>query len=503
MRKFAELEERDFEKIYRFLALMSILCIVLAWVLPLSAPIAEISAVISPGSMWIGALAAPAIFVIVVLAYTCGYFLQSLISCRGRFKRRADTSTYEAQTRFFSSRIAFPSLVILATIHLALGIASHTVLYELLEPMYHGLLFYVALIFILSFASSIVGVVMWFLPLGRILSYKTVASGAFIIMIAAWVYGVYGGFGGVSGLYGAILIAIYAVLAAVVINQTHLSKSYHGTIVSRITNSARGYNLLLVALLIPIAAIAFFIAAVVFTGLKIAFRSLLFYFFGNVAQNSEQGSMIDEMGLTKAYNMFVYDVPDATMSYEFYLAVIFAILCVGVIIFLVVCRTEQMKIIIGKIKKWISDVLDFLFSLFDPSSEIRTGKTYVFESYKDVEKKIKHRGDVGSARIHDPEHSYRAFLAHLEALPEGEKRVRYAYSTFAISLRHQGLGVKKSDTPRQIAQRISTDRRFEHISGITEAFEKVSYAERELSREDYEMTMNTLLPLVRSVLPHT
>ena len=74
--------------------------------------------------------------------------------------------------------------------------------------------------------------------------------------------------------------------------------------------------------------------------------------------------------------------------------------------------------------------------------------------------------------------TYREFCGELNSLKTDEERLTFSYVVMVELLRELNPSLSRTDTPRELAEKIRSSISLDEIDSITDTLELVSYAER-------------------------
>jgi hypothetical protein len=142
-------------------------------------------------------------------------------------------------------------------------------------------------------------------------------------------------------------------------------------------------------------------------------------------------------------------------------------------VFFVVFR--RLREFFAGIGAWIKSIIEFwlVAKTFWISEEIE------ILNYVDEETKLQDASVRDYHAMAEKSRSYDAFLARLNALPTMEEKLGFAYAMMLRACRQAGIPLKTSDTPREAYEKL-VQYDINDAQELTDAFELVKYAEREL-----------------------
>lgn len=475
--------EKRFDRVYNVLSFLSMYFMASAFIVPFFS---------SLGS-FIFSLAGAAFVLIFMLA---GYFLQAVFCAATKFERKRNDSTYEATVKYFNAGRATP-VILLALLTVFVGSGLFARLYEYIARKNHNILYdpnsllpYLAAT-VIAFLL-VLGSVIWFYPYRRFALLRVPMTCLPLLLVAFFFASQFGTSG---SIISAVCLLGYSVCALVLINQSTVTGCCKGfDSVSFLTGKSRIYNALmtlsLLLLLVAVASVLF----ILLSGLMIIGRFLLVVFF--LATNRP-----DDPYETSQYNFgsFVLGETAKERAANSTVFTVFLGLFALVIFILIARKSTFFKDILASVKKWITDLFEFLFAFADKKKK-KDVEDEGFRSYKDEERrKQKAKISPYSKKIAATK-SYKDFLSKLGEFRTSREKLGFAYATLVSRVIGAQKFIRRSDTPREIARKLESDPLYDGINGITEAFEIVSYSEREISAEKSETALKTLCIIIKKHL---
>ncbi len=474
------ISKNGFNKIYKLLSVIAV------------------NAVISAGAYLIFyRLFGPLSFLLgIVLAILCaaGYGMQALYGSATSHRRDPRRGYYD-ESGYEGSVTAFTPLR--AAVPLTVAVAAALLLYRPYdmflmsfegvaeEFIYSGFSIYTLLLSVATFVGIASGVVLWFYPAHRVLSLRTMFSFLAVLLIMFFTSVVLSVPTGMMTFY----LLIFTLCSFTVINQTHIQRGVSDTLTA-ISPGGRTYNLRLIAVAVVSALLLVFLASIVFTGLKyiglLVFGVFLSTSYGT-GNNSEYGDYTPDDLDSRLDDFFITNQPVG----EKILFALFIILFITAIVLLIARGAEVTQRFFRGLKKWLRELFMFFMDIrgFRPS---RYGAEIDFSNYQDEEIKLQRaaiRDFDGGGGTH---HSYREFIAKLNALPTASEQIRFAYTTLMSAYRERGFGNVPSNTPREAKEKISARVSEPSLEDTVEAIETVNYAERELSEADCRKVITSM-----------
>ena len=363
--------------------------------------------------------------------------------------------------------------------------------YTILYPICAAVLFFVA---------ALAGCIVWFYPVERLTSLYLLMGACVVFFLESVFLSVTAratqidSAGFVSVNLG-VPFAIFFLCVLVIYNQSNLQKKYRGSVVSVITSSERRFNLLLVLLVTAAFAVALGIVYVMFMGIAILLRMLLFVVLYHLFHGSEGGGPLGK-------NYEYYDSDDASnylrrdvMSPENqYLLAVFFLIVFAAALLLLVWKTGLLRKIWVKIREFLETVLigiGIFHSSFDPN------ETDGIYNYKDEKRQIQKAGIRDYHEMAEDTDSYRAFMTRLGKLRSYDEQLCYAYAVLIRMYKKMNISIKHSDTPRETEKKVKNALSDAEISKITADFEAVRYAERDPGEAEAAEILSTICNAVK------
>ena len=470
-------ENRRFDRLYSVIAFLGVYFITTAFVVPAL-----------PSSGLVSLAAFGGVLVLMLL----GWWLQAGFCAATRSRRASSSRSYEQENKFYSTKLAFPVAIVAVVLAV---IASRMIDRYLFRRAQEVVGSYYDENSIIPLAGAcvvflvvMVGSFVWFFPYDRLLTGRGVFVGAILLMVSFMLYSVTD-----SNARGMVAVCFigYALCAVLAANQYAITRSYRGTVVSFLTPRARRYNMLLV-LALTLAFVAF---CGLFYVVAVGIRTLVLLVVAAVLSSTDDSDLGRLARQDPEYqanlNEYIFGSSKPNESLNYWLFILF-FLCVGTALVVFLARhTDAMKRMITLVKDWIVSLFELIFRPILDYIAPGDGDD-IFCNYLDEEEKLQ---DAEIREYLAPETerrmTYREFTSELRARHTPEERYRFAYSFFLSQLRSMQMFVKKSDTPREVAERVLVSRNFEDdpdleksLAGITEEYERIEYADAGASDGD-------------------
>lgn len=436
-------------------------------------------------------------YAVIFLAMGLGYFLQAAFCAAVGFRRVDGTRTYESNEKFYSFPRAVPIIVVAIILSFFVSSLVDKFLYERANQpgMSYDpnsvIPFLVAAVFVLVVA---VGSFVWFFPYNRIMTGSAFLVGVIIFGILFVLY--LSGGSSYTVIIGINFI-VYCFCALICTNQYAIGKTYRGTVVSFMTKKTRMYNVALTMLLSLAFLLLLFIFYLIVNGFRVIFLFLLAAFFS--ATYNDDAGYTEEKEEVAFDNLseYLFATTDVKSAPEYWYFIIFVVFSLVFLIFMLTKRAPEMRRFLSWLK---NSILAFIDMIFRPIADYLAPSERGFSNFVDEEERMQR--DEVRARVRtekESEMTYKDFYSRLRSIRTPEDRYRYAYHTLVLRLRKiQGL-IKKSDTPRQISDKLRSSGRVagaETVSRISSEFERIEFAD-EKAGESTDAVLSSLCDVIK------
>jgi hypothetical protein len=410
-----------------------------------------------------------------------GYGLQWVFGTVTHVKRVADSNAYENTEKFFRPHQAVITIIIAAFAGIMIRNAVNGyLLYRVetgLELAFDKYSIIPALIMVLSVVSIITGIVIWFYPFGRVISFKSLLPLVAVFFINYMLTLVYGG---VNRTFVTFCLFVFIISSFFLLNQSNILRTFLTTKTVKITSSARNFNVALILVVILGFTAALFVATSFVVGISALVKMALFFILSSLFRGDETIPK-ETAEIVGSFNDSVFggliDPLDANGNISKLFFLIFIIIIIGVMLFFIINRRHETWALIKKfLVAAYNNIIDFLMGIFDINRNVR--QTYVISDYRDEEIKM----DESSVKAYNPlkvqkKNSFRDFMARLNTIRNDSEKLRFAYVTLTEFWKNANYGISSSDTPREIMDKILYKSSDSEVEDITEVFEAVKYAE--------------------------
>lgn len=408
------------------------------------------------------------LFMLTLLAtfggFMFGFLLQGLLFFITGNTRRNEYS-WEDTTHYFKLGAALPMLIVCVVTGFAFFGLFDAYCRELMMRgilwQYDGYSLFPIMMSGAWLISSVLGVYLQFFPYNRIMTFERIgfctAVSLFCVLISS-------GYPLVS-----IFFTVYAISAIIIMNQSHIVRTYHTVTVMRINTSTRLYNMRITLLVLLLATLGgagriyLRTGAVLLDTADNLLRDIFDYAARRVRSNQPRaGCAADErLGFRQR---FVYEY---VLPFRFYRD------CrsrrnPG----LVAARYGIIQSFLEAINRWFRQFITFFMGgdeEYSESEEI---------NFRDVVTRISDKKTPNKNGFRMPEKlTQREFERRLASMSDHNERLSYAYFIMLNLMSSLAPTLKKSDTPRELAVKINSSVSNDYIDEATELIELIKYAE--------------------------
>ena len=308
--------------------------------------------------------------------------------------------------------------------------------------------------------SSVLGVYLQFFPYNRIVTFERVgfctAVSLFCVLIAA------------GNPIVSIFFIVYAISAIIIMNQSHIVRTYNTVTVMRINTSTRLYNMRITLLVLLLAALGGAGVYICVKGLYFLVRLIIYFAIFSIIRLGEFSSTSPEQAAQQMNDSVFGDDSYMNMFYLFGFIVIAGV----VVILLVAARHGIIQSFLAAINRWFRQFIAFFMGESDNYSEPEE------INYRDVVSKISDKTAPEHNHFKMPEKfTQREFERKLASMSDHNERLSYAYFVMLNLMSSLAPTLKKSDTPRELAEKINSSVSNDYIDEATELIELIKYAE--------------------------
>ena len=335
------------------------------------------------------------------------------------------------------------------------------------------------------FLALLSGIVLWFYPPERLASVRVVVTAVVLFFIA----GLF--FGGSTLIVGSLVV--FSVCMVLILNQSHISRSFRGSVVCVLTGEARLYNTKLTLLFLGSMLLVAFGLAVVFGGLWSVLRGALYVFLYNVLRAEESKEVQQYYDAELAAGEFRRAVYGGSAFLEIASYIVLALMAV-LLLWMITRKQNVVKTLLERIRRWIEDVIAFwtmageMFKLEKPE----------ILNYKDERKKIQRAAVRDYHEMAENTDTYANYTSRLEKLPTMDEKIGYAYRMLIRVCRSRNIPIKLSDTPREAKAKIHRAD-IADVDSITDVLELVKYAQKDPG-EQGDLCIRSISEIVKKYL---
>ncbi len=407
------------------------------------------------------------LFMLTLLAtfggFMFGFLLQGLLFFITGNTRRNEYS-WEDTTHYFKLGAALPMLIVCVVTGFAFFGLFDAYCRELMMRgilwQYDGYSLFPILMCGSWLISSVLGVYLQFFPYNRIMTFERIgfctAVSLFCVLISS-------GYPLVS-----IFFTVYAISAIIIMNQSHIVRTYHTVTVMRINTSTRLYNMRITLLVLLLATLGGAGVYICVQGLYFLIRLIIYFAIFSIMRLGEFAQTSPEQAVQDMNNSVFGNDPDINIFYLFGFIVIAGVF----LTLLVATRYGIIQSFLAAINRWFRQFIAFFMGGDDDYSEPEE------INYRDVVTKIndKKTADKNSFKMSE-RLTQREFERRLAAMPDHNERLSYAYFIMLNLMSSLAPTLKKSDTPRELATKINSAVSNDYIDEATELIELIKYAE--------------------------
>ncbi len=407
------------------------------------------------------------LFMLTLLAtfggFMFGFLLQGLLFFITGNTRRNEYS-WEDTTHYFKLGAALPMLIVCVVTGFAFFGLFDAYCRELMMRgilwQYDGYSLFPIMMSGAWLISSVLGVYLQFFPYNRIVTFERIgfctAVSLFCVLISS-------GYPLVS-----IFFAVYAISAIIIMNQSHIVRTYHTVTVMRINTSTRLYNMRITLLVLLLATLGGAGVYICVQGLYFLIRLIIYFAIFSIMRLGEFAQTSPEQAVQDMNNSVFGNDPDMNIFYLFGFIVIAGVF----LTLLVAARYGIIQSFLAAINRWFRQFIAFFMGGDDDYSEPEE------INYRDVVTKIndKKTADKNSFKMSE-RLTQREFERRLAAMPDHNERLSSAYFIMLNLMSSLAPTLKKSDTPRELAIKINSAVSNDYIDEATELIELIKYAE--------------------------
>ena len=407
------------------------------------------------------------LFMLTLLAtfggFMFGFLLQGLLFFITGNTRRNEYS-WEDTTRYFRFGAALPMLIVCVVTGFAFFGLFDAYCRELMMRgilwQYDGYSLFPILMCGSWLISSVLGVYLQFFPYNRFVTFVRIgfctAASALCVLLSA-------GFPLVS-----IFFIIYAISAIIIMNQSHIVRTYNTVTVMRINTSTRLYNMRITLLVLLLATLGGAGVYICVQGLYFLIRLIIYFAIFSIMRLGEFAQTSPEQAVQQMNDSVFGNDSDMNIFYLFGFIVIAGVF----LTLLVAARYGIIQSFLEAINRWFRQFIAFFMGgdeEYSESEEI---------NFRDVVTRISDKKTPNKNGFRMPEKlTQREFERRLASMSDHNERLSYAYFIMLNLMSSLAPTLKKSDTPRELAIKINSSVSNDYIDEATELIELIKYAE--------------------------
>lgn len=392
-----------------------------------------------------------------------GFLLQGLLFFITGNTRRNEYS-WEDTTHYFKLGAALPMLIVCVFTGFAFFGLFDAYCRELMMRgilwQYDGYSLFPIMMSSSWLISSVLGVYLQFFPYNRIVTFERIgfctAASALCVLLSA-------GFPLVS-----IFFIIYAISAIIIMNQSHIVRTYNTVTVMRINTSTRLYNMRITLLVLLLATLGGAGVYICVQGLYFLIRLIIYFAIFSIMRLGEFAQTSPEQAVQQMNDSVFGNDSDMNIFYLFGFIVIAGVF----LTLLVAARYGIIQSFLEAINRWFRQFIAFFMggdNEYSESEEI---------NFRDVVTRINDKKTPNKNGFRMPEKlTQREFERRLASMSDHNERLSYAYFIMLNLMSSLAPTLKKSDTPRELATKINSAVSNDYIDEATELIELIKYAE--------------------------
>lgn len=410
------------------------------------------------------------------LIFAAGWGLQELVCRLLRYTRPKEGGGYEVKQKYYRFGLAFPCWIAAGLLFLLLPRLVDAYLYysaaNSTDYLYDQFSVYPATAGFVAAVLLLLGSAVRLYPYTRVISMRSCMTYVALFLIIFMLD---------KGRISAFCLFVFALCAALLFNQNTLERELNTLSLPDVPKETRmgGVSAVLWLGLIFLGVCA--VLTVIVGGGMMVGRMLFFMLLrglfdddGGAAHQYQYESSEEIMGMLRRYLVR----GDESPWLNYLLMLLFVLGIIGIILWFAFRHNDA-------IRRWLHGLWlrfsAFIDWLFGASTRIyyRAHDDGVEVSYRDVRKKLKPDDLSAVSAKNVSAMSWGEFRRRLNAFPDNEARLSYAYAVLAVVLRAQpAFPLLRSDTPRRIEQKVRARGRHDELREITAVYETINYAER-------------------------
>ncbi len=261
----------------------------------------------------------------------------------------------------------------------------------------------------------------------------------------------------------------YMLCAALILNQSCIMRSVSASTVTKLNDRQRFYDMRMTLLWLFGGAVFGLFAFMFVGGMWYMIKFLIFMILWTII-HAEAG---EHEKITEQVN-----IEDSVFNSSYAVAMVLEaiIILIGALLLVIFVRSGAVQAILRAIKSFFESFIALFMGREPYQSEREI-------NYLDETETI--ASDYSASRARQPfvyngrrRMTYREFCGELNSLKTDEERLTYSYVVMVELLRELNPSLSRTDTPRELAEKIRSSISLDEIDSITDTLELVSYAER-------------------------
>ena len=407
------------------------------------------------------------LFMLALLAtfggFMFGFLLQGLLFFITGNTRRNEYS-WEDTTHYFKLGAALPMLIVCVVTGFAFFGLFDAYCRELMMRgilwQYDGYSLFPIMMSSSWLIASVLGVYLQFFPYNRIVTFERVGFCAAVSMFCVFITS--------GNPIVTIFFIFYAISAIIIMNQSHIVRTYNTVTVMRINTSTRLYNMRITLLVLLLATLGGAGVYICVQGLYFLVRLIIYFAIFSIMRLGEFMTTSPAQAAQQMNDAVFGNDKDLNMFY-----LLGSIVIIGLVVTLLVAsRYGIIQSFLEAINRWFRQFIAFFMGGDDDYSETEE------INYRDVVTKISDKETPDKYSFKMPEKlTQREFERKLASMSDHNERLSYAYFIMLNLMSSLAPSLKKSDTPRELAEKINSSVSNDYIDEATELIEKIKYAE--------------------------
>lgn len=345
---------------------------------------------------------------------------------------------------------------------------------------------------VLCFVSQFAGIFIWFYPPARLHSIYTLIWSLAILFLEFCLYAFTGGLAYHPGLQTLFVgcLTIFCICLTILFNQGNLESSYRGSVVSIFKTEDRLYNIFLVLLLFVALAVVLAVVYVIVNGLFTLFSIIVWLVLYVILRREAEDDPVKQYEYFGTAEQYSYKLQQNNAGDT--IGLLLALVLTAILLFLGF-KTGWLQKVAVRFYEWLCTVLGAILQKRDLAN--RQEDMFV-QNYVDEKRKTQNALIRKYQMMAEDIHTYKAFLQQLSRLPDADAQLCFAYAVLVRAYAMGNVPLKQSDTPREVEKIVLRTVSGEEICPITDAFEKIWYAEKSIPLEEETAILHSICEII-------